>query len=285
MTALGGIGNALIWPGLQALVGDESGPDDLDRNLGRFSLAWSAGKTLGFFLGGLAWAEFRMGTLLGCAILSAVLVPLVPGRPAGHRAGGAALVADGGPSPRVRSGYLRAAWLANFAAYGLGATLNFLYEERVHALGRPESEYFNVLGTVFLAQTAAFWWFGRFSGWRYRPGAFFFWQAAGAAALVVIGAGVALPVACAAALVAGTGLGLSYSASIYYSVHSNESRGARAGIHEAVIGASNFAIPLAGGVLQQASGWAPAGYALAAGLVAVMLVAQFLVLRRAAGAR
>lgn len=68
-------------------------------------------------------------------------------------------------------------------------------------------------------------------------------------------------------------------------MHSNESRGARAGIHEAVIGASNFAIPLAGGVLQQASGWAPAGYALAAGLVAVMLVAQFLVLRRAAGAR
>ena len=56
---------------------------------------------------------------------------------------------------------MRAAWVANFAAYGLGAILNFLYEDLVVGLGRDHREFNFVLGTVFLAQTIAFYAFAR----------------------------------------------------------------------------------------------------------------------------
>ena len=281
---LGGMANALIWPGLQALVGDESEPAELEKNLGKFSLSWSMGKTLGFFVCGLAWDRFHMDALVACGALSIALAAVLPSRAAGHRAVAAPLVEEHGPPAAVRAAYLRAAWIANFAAYGLGATLNFLYEDLVISLGRPPRDYSNVLAAVFLAQTAAFWIFGRWSGWRYRPGALLFWQAASAAALVVIGMGVSTPIAIAAALAAGLGLGLSYSASIYYSVHSDEARGARAGIHEAVIGASNFVVPMAGGLIQQRTGWTPSGYVLAAAVVGgcVVLQAGMLLKRRPA---
>ncbi|MCC6740325.1 MAG: MFS transporter [Planctomycetia bacterium] len=280
VTPVGGVATALIWPGLQALVGDESAPENLEKNLGTFSLAWSAGKTLGFFVGGLAWAHLRLDTLLFCGLVSLVLVPLVPGRPAGHRAVAAPLVHHDGPPHAVRAAYLTAAWVANFASYGLGATLNFLYADRVIELGRPATDFNAVLAALFLAQTFAFWFFGRFSRWRYRPGAFLAWQVAGAGALAVIGWGAPLPAALAAAVAAGMGLGLAYAASIYYSVHSDEDRGARAGIHEAVIGASNFRIPMAAGALQHRTGLPPAGYLFAAALVLAAIAAQAVLLSR-----
>ncbi|KAF0243409.1 MAG: major facilitator [Planctomycetota bacterium] len=282
VSPIGGVANALIWPGLQALVGDESAPEDLEKNLGTFSLAWSVGKTLGFFVGGFAWDHLKLDALAACGVLSFALAFIVQGRPARHRAVAAPLVRHDGPPDVLRAAYLKAAWLANFAAYGLGATLNFLYEDRVVALGRPTSHYNYVLAALFLAQTVSFWFFGRFSGWRYRPGAFLAWQTAGAAALAVIGWGVSLPLAITAALAAGASLGLAYAASIYYSVHSDENRGERAGIHEAVIGASNFAIPMAAGFLQERTGFAPAGYLFAAALVLVAIGAQGVILSRAA---
>src|SRR5262245_36636370 len=40
---LSGFANALVWPALQAQVGDESGASDLEKNLGTFSLSWCVG--------------------------------------------------------------------------------------------------------------------------------------------------------------------------------------------------------------------------------------------------
>ncbi|MBI1851172.1 MAG: hypothetical protein HYR85_12590, partial [Planctomycetes bacterium] len=278
---LGGIANAFVWPALQAQIGDESGPGDLEKNLGTFSLSWGVGKTLGFFVGGLAYAKLGIAATLGCSALSLALLPLVPTRARSHAATPTRLVADGGPSHEVRAAYLRAAWIANFGAYGLGAILNFLYEDVVISLGRDHYEYNLVLGTVFLAQTVAFWAFGRYASWRYRAGAFLTWQAIGAVALLAIGLGAPRNVALVAAMLVGTATGFGYAASIYYSVHSDESRGHRAGIHEAVLGASNFSIPLAGGAIQRTSGWAGAPYALGAAIVAGTIAIQIRVLNRA----
>lgn len=93
--------------------------------------------------------------------------------------------------------------------------------------------------------------------------------------------GLGAPVAAAVPLsvLGGAGLGLAYAASIYYSVHTDVGRGARAGLHEAFTGASNFGIPLVGGALQSLSGWATAPYALAASLVAVSVALQIRLLR------
>ena len=78
LAPLSGFANGLIWPALQAKMGDESGPHDLDRNLGLFSVSWCAGKSLGFFLSGPAKA-WGLGALPLCGLLTLLLVPVVPG--------------------------------------------------------------------------------------------------------------------------------------------------------------------------------------------------------------
>ncbi len=281
LSPLSGFANGLIWPALQAKMGDESGPHDLDRNLGLFSVSWCAGKALGFYLAG-PLESLGLGALPVFGLVSLALVPVVPRRSPHPSAPQPPLIHHDGPSAPVRASYLRAAWLANFASYGLGATFTFLYPDLVKRMDWGRGHYSLVLGTLFLSQTVAFFLFGRFSGWRYKWRAFVAWQAMSGAALLVIGLGAPLWAALPAAVLGGAGLGLAYAGSIYYSVHTDVARGARAGLHEAFTGASNFVVPLLGGALQSITGWGIAPYAFAAALVAASVALQAALLRRAA---
>jgi MFS family permease len=277
-SVLDGAAMALVWPPIQAQIGDSSDGTDLERNLGHFSLSWSAGKSLGFLLlivayGGEGGAGgLGIDALLACGALSLLLVPVLPRLAAGRAPGAAPLVDDDHHPPALRARHLRAAWCANFGAYAMGATVVMLHPDLLSAAGRPARDHGIVLGALYLTQTAGFWWFGRFAGWRYRFAPVASWMAAGAAALLAIGLGAPLPVAVPAAGVLGLALGQAYAASVYYSVHAEEDRGARAGIHEAVIGAANFSVPAAGGFLATRTGWTPAPYVLAAAVVAGSLV-------------
>jgi len=282
VSPLAGFSNGLIWPALQAKMGDESGAHDLDRNLGLFSVSWCLGKAVGFFVSGFVQERYGLSALPWFGLLSLALVPVVPGPTPHPSAPRAPLVPHDAPPPRVRQAYLHAAWLANFASYGLGSTLSFLYPDLVNKKGWSGTEYALVTGTLFLSQAAAFFLFGRFSGWRYKWRAFVTWQAASAAALLAVGLGAPVWLAVPLAVLGGAGLGLAYAASIYYSVHTDVGRGARAGLHEAFTGASNFAIPLMGGGLQSLTRWGTAPYALSAALVAMSVALQVRLVRRAA---
>lgn len=101
------------------------------------------------------------------------------------------------------------------------------------------------------------------------------------AALLVVGLGAPLLVALPAAVLGGAGLGLAYAASIYYSVHTDVDRGARAGLHEAFTGASNFVVPLVVGALGSLTGASFAPYAVAGALVAASVALQIRLLRNA----
>ena len=280
VAVLCGAGLALVWPALQASIGDVSDADDLERNLGEFSLSWSAGKTLGFFACAAIYGWLKLGALPLCGILSLCLIPLVETTPR-VRGGEATLVRDDHHSPALRAAFLRAGWWCNFAAYGMGAILVYMYPSILRSEGRPEAHHGWVLGTVYAAQTAGFLLFGRFSGWRYRFAPVARWMAAGAAALLVVGLGAPLGAALPAAAVLGLALGQAYAASVYYSVHSTEGRGARAGIHEAVIGASDFGLPMLGGLAATATGWKPSVFVLAAVVAAVCLAMAGRAVRRA----
>jgi CP family cyanate transporter-like MFS transporter len=281
VSPLAGLSNGLIWPALQAKMGDESGPHDLDRNLGLFSVAWCGGKALGFFISGRLHEHLGLDTLPLCGILSLLLIPVVPGPTPPPKSPRAPLVPHDAPPAPLRAAYLRAAWLANFASYGLGATVNYLYPDMVAAKGWGSREYAWVTGTLFLSQTVAFFLFGRFSGWRYRWRAFVAWQLLSGAALLALGMGAPVVVAVPAAVLGGAGLGLAYAASIYYSVHTDVGRGARAGLHEMFTGASNFAIPFLGGSLQEITRWGGTPYAFAATILAVAVLLQVRMVRRA----
>jgi MFS family permease len=282
LTVSCGLGSALIWPAMQAKIADLSEAGDLERNLGDFSLTWSLGKTVGFLVAGAGvYGAFGIDVLFGCAALSLALVLVQPPASNIPRHGMEPLVGADDHAPAVRRAHLRSAWWANFAAYGMGATMVYLYPDLVKASGRPEWQHFLVLGTLFLAQTAGFRWFGRNLGWRYRLAPLLLWQAAGAAAILVIGQGPGPWLAVPAAAVLGLSLGQSYTASVYYSVHAEEERGARAGIHEALIGAGDFSVPLLGGLLATWTAWSSAPCALAAAVTGVAMIGGWWCLRAA----
>ena len=266
LAVINGFGMALIWPAIQARIADDATAEDLERRMGEFSLSWSAGKTTGFLCFALVYRKLGLGfdTLLLCGGLSLLVSLLLPRPSDGHGPARAPLVRDDLHPPEVRAAHLRAGWIANFAAYGLGSTVVYLYPDLLADRGRPPEHQGIVLGTLYAAQTFGFWLFGRFSGWRYRLGPLLAWMAAGCGALLALGFGAPLSLGVPAAAVLGLALGQAYSASVYYSVHSEESRGARAGVHEAVIGASDFAFPLIGGFAAFATGRTEAPYVAAA---------------------
>jgi MFS family permease len=269
-----GFGMALIWPALQAHIADHSNADDLERNLGSFSLSWSAGKTAGFLLFPFVYGGLGLGfdALLPCGALALLLVLLVPPGRVERPAGGPPLVRDDHHPPALRAGFLRAGWLSNLAAYGMGSTVVYLYPKLLVDEGRPAWHHAWLTGAIYLSQTVSFWFLGRFSGWRYRIAPLMIWMAAGAGALLAIGLGLPHPWSLLPAAVLGVALGQAYSASVYYSVHSEQERGARAGIHEAVIGASDFGIPLLGSLAAQQTGRTAAPYVVAVAVAGVALV-------------
>jgi predicted MFS family arabinose efflux permease len=272
LTPICGFGNSLIWPCLQAKMGDESSAADLETNLGGFSLCWSAGKTLGFLLGGLIFDVYRKDAMLLCGIVGLAIIPLVPLSSPHHHGPPLRLVEDHGPSPSVRRAHLHASWWVNFGAYGLGAVVNYLFAKILKDAGRPETDLGWVLGALFSAQTLGFWIFGTWAGWRYRRGPLLAWQIAGAGALLFLAFSGTLWVEILASLVTGLALGHAYSASVYYTIHSDEDRGARAGIHESLMGVANFAAPALGGIAVALSGWNAAPYLIAVFMVAGALV-------------
>ncbi len=275
-SVLDGFAQAFVWPGLQARIGDVSGGRDLERNLGTFSISWSLGKTLGFF-GSSALRDPDPRILLACGGLAVVLVFLFP--PPRHGHGSLPQEGDDGRSPAERSRFRMAGWITNFAGFGMGATLVYLHPGLLRDWGREPWHHGAVVGTVYLAQTAGFHIFGRWTAWHWRGGPLLLATLVGAGALLVVTLGAPFPAALAAAAVMGLSIGLCYMASIYYSVHAPEDRGARAGIHEAVVGAGNFSVPFLAGQAAEKSGVAAlagitaAAIAAAAGIAAARTAA------------
>ncbi len=276
-----GIGASIFWPPVQGGIGAESDPARMERALGLFNVMWSLGKAVGFATAGALLGQVGHVWVLWIAAASAVAVlPLYPAdvrssRPSTPHAG-----------HEDRAVFRTLAYIANFAAFGIGTTLQNqaikLFSKQVpHPLGGIETFLGLFLGAVFLAQTAAFAVLQRGSRWTYRRSLLYGFQALSAAALLAVTFLQEPWLLLAVAPFVGVGLGFTYASSIYYSLHGPSDHSRFAGIHEAVLGSGSFLIPLAGGVLADVSHDLRTPYWLAAGLVAVAVSAQELVYRRA----
>ena len=113
----------------------------------------------------------------------------------------------------------------------------------------PASFFGLFLGAIYGTQTLTFVVLQRSSGWAYRRGLLYCVQVlCGATALLVPFLGHDWQYVAAAAVI-GAGLGFANQSSIYYSLHGPSEHGKFAGLHEAVLGAGTFIVPLAGGWL------------------------------------
>lgn len=299
---------AFFWPCVQASIADRSDAGTLGRNLGRFNLSWSAGKSAGFVVGGVLVSALGAEAVLtaGCVAVASIFFVLPPPRAAGAAGPVTALLAragDGGavdaanvgsaepaaarapadPGERATTAqaliFRRLAWLANGAAYGVVATLTYHYPRLIAERGWSARAFGFFLGAIYLTEMLVFAWLLRRPGaWRFRRAPLFVPQ-------LLLAAGViALPLADAprlvvTALVFGFALASCYAASIEYSLLVVEARGRSAGVHETLIGIGSMVVPLAGGIAARASGleWAP--YFVAAAAVGVSLLGQELLYR------
>ncbi len=279
-----GLGKALYWPVVQSTLGDLTPAADRIRVLNRFNVAWSAGKTLGFLLGGLLLDRFgfRAVFLTGAAWVALAFVALPRGR---VMAVPDVASPDGLPAARATAtaarlrALRRQGWIANLAAYGVLGILTHHLPQWFASMNWSEARYGVFLASIFVAQTLVFLLLTGPLRFPHAPSRLWIPQLA---ALAVVGAIPALkvfPALLLAVPVLGLSCGVAYAASLHFSLESAEARGRFAGIHEAVIGAGGFLPPLLAGLAVHASGWLGAPYVLAAGLLAAAIVAQILVWR------
>src|SRR6185503_13360703 len=144
-------------------------------------------------------------------------------------------------------------YVANFLAFGVGNVFSgqfYKYAQNSGIGGAPPETLFGlVLGAIYGTQTLMFVVLQRGSKWTYRRQLLYGAQLlAGGAAVAVTFVKTDASLIAAAALV-GVGLGFANASSIYYSLHGPAGHGKYAGVHEAVLGAGSFLVPLAGGRL------------------------------------
>ncbi len=270
------VGTGIFWPAIQNAIGKETSPEKLDRALGVFNVAWSIGKALGFFVGGSLYHWTGARPTLELAALATVLT-LVFIPPSRRPPPAAAPDHHGASRP---TGFLRAAWVGNFAAFGVSSILNVHYPrfliEHLHS-SSSNTAFGTFLGVIFTAQTLAFLWLLTSSFWTYRWAPILLLTAVLGAATAALPEIDQLGWVILTGLPIGAGLGMAYSASIFYSLHGPKMQGLRAGVHEAVIGSAGVLLPPAGGFLARSSGELRWPYWTAAlGVGAALLIQAFL---------
>ncbi|HCA46317.1 MAG TPA: hypothetical protein DEP45_02845 [Armatimonadetes bacterium] len=281
-----GAGISLFWPPVQAWLSEITvgGRERLNENIGGFNIAWTIGLFIGPMIAGVAWEYGQpafgpnLPFLIAVAFVAGmfILLQTIPARVPG---GGEVAPQETEvvlPHAKVASRFLHLAWIANFASW-FGRGLNIVVFTE---LGTRSGFSASTIGTtiaMFLAgQLLMFLYLRDRSGWQYR-----LWPLVGSL-LISAGAWVLAWVAQSpwvfgiAFAIAGAGSGVTYVSSLYYSLEGQEvSRGARAGLHEAILGSGVFLGPLlAGQVMEQFSLRAP--YLMTAGVFVGVTIVVYL---------
>lgn len=280
MVPVGGLASALFWPGIQGSLGAETPPERMDRALGIFNVTWSLGKALGFLVAGELTR--RMDPSATLWIAAALAVPTWALLPRDERP---VLRTPGDHRGSERAVFRTLGYIANFAAFGAGAAFQNQYYKYLKSSGLavhlPPETFFGVfLAAVFMAQTISFWLLQRGEAWAYRRGLLYASQLVLAAGVLGVAAAESDLLVLALAPIMGAGLGFSYASSIYYSLHGPAEHGRYAGLHEAVLGAGTFLIPLIGGALADATLDLRFPYWVAAAAVFAAIVLEEAVYRR-----
>ena len=275
-----GFAGSIYWPSIQGAVGAESEPSRVERSIGWFNVSWSVGKTLGFVVAG--WlASQPQGQSLALWVAAGICIPILGLYPADK-----VVPREGLPEPgRSDTAVFRTiGYVANFLAFGAGNVFSnqfYKYAEKSGiGGGHPETLFGLVLGAIYGTQTLMFVVLQRGSSWTYRRGLLYGAQLlAGGAAVAVTFVSADAALIAAAALV-GIGLGFANASSIYYSLHGPANHGKYAGVHEAVLGAGSFLVPLAGGALADLNHDLRMPYWLVGGATLTVLAIEEVVYRR-----
>jgi len=271
LVPISGAAISMFWPPLQAWLSEVTvgGRRQLIRNIGNFNISWTVGLMLGPPIAGLAWDLSRAAPFAIAAVGALGLLVMLQTIPSEVEGGGEAVPEDAladRPCPEVSQHYLHLAWVANFASW-FGRGMNIVVFPKLGTMMELPERYIGVVIATFLAgQLLMFAYLRERTGWQYRLWPLLAALGAGAVGWVIAWfARDPLTFVLAFAL-GGMGAGVTYVSSLYYSLEGRTvSRGARTGIHEAVLGSGVFLGPLSAGAIAGYAGFR-APYIVTAGV-------------------
>ncbi|NLC59053.1 MAG: MFS transporter [Armatimonadetes bacterium] len=250
--ALVGVAGGIFWPAVEGGIADAYGHGPLGRGLFLFNIGWTGGMSLGAWAGGqLADLSPSLPFAAGAGV-TLVMLPLVAAWPASTPDGKDEHPPAAAPVPLpVVDRFLLFARIANCGTYFGVACLRTLFPKLGTELGFSGSEIGLLVALLSFTQTLAFYPLIRSRRWQYRLGPLLATELVMALALVGI-ARASAPLAFMALLaVLGAGSGLTYLASLFYSLNRPTDRGKMGALHEAFLGGGSMLGPLLGGTLAQ----------------------------------
>ena len=264
LSVLSGSGLALIWPPIEAWLADLSGDSArlLNRNIGVFNLAWTAGLMVGPLIAGYLWdvhgeAVFVVagGTALFC-LLVALLTPTAP-------AAEAHVAPPEHVNPALVRTFLYMAWLALVGCVFARGMAGGCFPNLGESLHYSKALVGKLQFAMAAGQFVAFLVTRMTRAWQYKLPPL--WISVGAAMLAMLAAmRTGNPWVFAIALfIAGAALGVTYMAGITYALSAgSEGRGKRVGLHEGIMGIGLVSGAFLGGqVAQRVTLHAPFGLA------------------------
>ncbi len=248
MIAMGG-----FYPGLMAFIGDRSPQGQLRKNLSFFNAGWASsssvcGLAVGAMLALGMWTPFAAGAVL--VSLSIVLVYSWSKQPY-QAVPDAPVEADSLAAPASPGHMLLIARISLFLTVFGFSIVAGLFPKLGKDLDMSDSKISIIVGMLLVGQATGIliagvspWWRGKLWPHLLAHVATLF------AALSILFTHSAV-VFGAAILVIGTGVGVTYSAALYYSLQSRSEMGKNTGIHESMIAVASIAGNLAGGATAQ----------------------------------
>ncbi len=281
LAVLSGTGLALLWPPIEAWLADLAGNSVrlLNRNIGLFNIAWTAGLMVGPLVAGQLWEAHGEGVFLvagGTALLCLLVALLTPTAPPAHEH-----VAPPAhvPAARVRW-FLVMAWIAMAMAVFARGMLGACFPKLAVSLGFSPTLLGRLLFVLAAGQGVAFLVTRMTTGWQYKLWSLFVPPVVGLLALLSGAVTSSAAVFAVGFAFVGGALGVSYMCGITYALQAGpEGRGKRAGLHEGIMGLGLVSGPLLGGLAgQYVNLHAP--FVVGAGMFAAGLVAMLILWRR-----
>ncbi|MFO7898555.1 MAG: MFS transporter [Planctomycetota bacterium] len=239
----------MFWPSLEARITDGAEGREMTRRLGWFGISFCSGLLLGYPVSGLLHdASPRTPFFVGAGIGALLWVMLHQTfrrdtTHDGHVLGEGEtddLNAQRLPPAPLRRAFLVSAWVANALSYAGASVLRNLFP-RFARLSAPDGLGFSgfeaglIAGGSSAAMLLAFVFFGGYHFWHYRYRYLIGGQMAMLAGAVIFAVASPMSVLLAGSLLFGTGAGVVYMSSIYYSLEGHAKRAGQSGLHEGIL--------------------------------------------------
>jgi len=175
--------------------------------------------------------------------------------------------------------FLPMAWLANFATFFAIGTVRSLFPKLATDLGVSPGLLGYLMALIALAQLTAFYLMAQTERWQFKVSPMIAAQLLAIVGLGILAVGKHPAFFAVGLLMLGALAGVTFTASIFYSLHTEGPGGRRTGIHEAIVGSGFLMGPLLGGFIAEHLG-PRAPYWLAVAVILGAITAQLAMLSK-----